>query len=98
MLADLLPPEHGWKPTLRIGDFEVLPHARAAHRTTQAEVTVCRPASSTNRQRAYASRICSIERQPISSSRGDATTYARHLARDTATFNRLREKRNSRLR
>jgi hypothetical protein len=24
MLADLLPPEHGWKPTLRIGDFEVL--------------------------------------------------------------------------
>lgn len=23
-LADLLPPEHGWKPTLRIGDFEVL--------------------------------------------------------------------------
>jgi hypothetical protein len=25
MLADLLPPEHGWKPTLRIGDFEVLP-------------------------------------------------------------------------
>jgi hypothetical protein len=25
MLADLLPLEHGWKPTLRIGDFEVLP-------------------------------------------------------------------------
>jgi len=25
MLADLLPPEHGWLPTLRIGDFEVLP-------------------------------------------------------------------------
>jgi hypothetical protein len=25
MLADLLPPEHDWKPTLRIGDFEVLP-------------------------------------------------------------------------
>lgn len=25
MLADLLPPEHGWRPTLRIGDFEVLP-------------------------------------------------------------------------
>jgi hypothetical protein len=25
MLADLLPPEHGWKPTLRIGDFEILP-------------------------------------------------------------------------
>jgi hypothetical protein len=25
MLADLLPPEHGWKPTLRIADFEVLP-------------------------------------------------------------------------
>ncbi len=24
MLADLLPPEHGWTPTLRIGDFEVL--------------------------------------------------------------------------
>lgn len=24
MLADLLPPEHGWKPTLRIGDFEIL--------------------------------------------------------------------------
>jgi hypothetical protein len=25
MLADLLPPEHGWQPTLRIGDFEVSP-------------------------------------------------------------------------
>ena len=25
MLADLIPPEHGWKPTLRIADFEVLP-------------------------------------------------------------------------
>jgi hypothetical protein len=25
MLADLLPSEHGWRPTLRIGDFEVLP-------------------------------------------------------------------------
>jgi len=25
MLADLLPPEHGYQPTLRIGDFEVLP-------------------------------------------------------------------------
>lgn len=25
MLADFSPPEHGWKPTLRIGDFEVLP-------------------------------------------------------------------------
>jgi hypothetical protein len=25
MLADLLPPEHGYRPTLRIGDFEVLP-------------------------------------------------------------------------
>jgi hypothetical protein len=24
MLADLLPPDHGWQPTLRIGDFEVL--------------------------------------------------------------------------
>jgi hypothetical protein len=24
MLADLLPPEHGLQPTLRIGDFEVL--------------------------------------------------------------------------
>jgi hypothetical protein len=24
MLADLLPPEHGWQPTLRIGDFEIL--------------------------------------------------------------------------
>lgn len=24
MLADLLPPEHGFQPTLRIGDFEVL--------------------------------------------------------------------------
>jgi hypothetical protein len=24
-LADLLPPEHGYKPTFRIGDFEVLP-------------------------------------------------------------------------
>jgi hypothetical protein len=23
-LADLLPPDHGWQPTLRIGDFEVL--------------------------------------------------------------------------
>ena len=23
MLADLLPPEHGWQPTLRIGYFEV---------------------------------------------------------------------------
>lgn len=25
MLADLLPTEHGWEPTLRVGDFEVLP-------------------------------------------------------------------------
>ena len=23
-VADLVPPEHGWKPTLRIGDFEIL--------------------------------------------------------------------------
>jgi hypothetical protein len=25
MLADLLPPEYGYQPTLQIGDFEVLP-------------------------------------------------------------------------
>src|SRR6266545_4303490 len=55
-------------------------------------------APSTNRQRAFAIRICSIDRQPTSSSCELATTYARHLARDTATFRRFRESRNSRLR
>src|SRR6266498_3331033 len=52
-------------------------------------------ASSTKRQRAFASRICGIVLQFTSSSRGLATRYARQRAREIATFSRLRESRNS---
>ncbi len=52
-------------------------------------------ACSTNRQSAFASRICSTVRQSTSSSRGEQTTYARHCARETATFSRFRESRKS---
>ena len=51
-------------------------------------------ARSTNRQSALISRICSMVRARDSSSSGLATTTARHIARDTATLRRLREKRN----
>src|SRR5687768_5419049 len=52
-------------------------------------------ATSTSRQSAFASRICSIVRQFASSSRGLATRYARHFAREIATLRRFREKRKS---
>jgi len=39
----------------------------------------------------WPSRICSIVEHDVSRSRGDATMTARHLAREIATFNRLRE-------
>ena len=55
-------------------------------------------AISTKRHSALISRICSIVRARDSSRRGLATTKARHIARETATLRRLREKRNSRLR
>ena len=64
------------------------PHPRAG--------TNAASANSTNRHSAFASRICSIVRQLTSSSRGLATRYARHRAREIATFSRLRESRNSR--
>src|SRR2546426_6947720 len=51
-------------------------------------------ARSTKRHSALISRICSIVRARDSSSSGLATTTARHIARDTATLRRLREKRN----
>jgi len=51
-------------------------------------------ARSTKRQSALISRICSMVRARDSSSSGLATTTARHIARDTATLSRLREKRN----
>src|SRR3989442_95803 len=51
-------------------------------------------ARSTNRHSALISRICSIVRARDSSSSGLATTTARHIARDTPTLRRLREKRN----
>src|SRR2546422_11103792 len=51
-------------------------------------------ARSTKRQSALISRICSMVRERDSSSSGLATTTARHIARDTATLRRLREKRN----
>jgi len=44
------------------------------------------------------SRIYSIVRARDSSSRWLATMQARHIARETATFNRLREKRKLRSR
>ena len=46
-------------------------------------------------QSAFASRICSTVRQFASSSRGRATRYARHCAREIATLSRFREKRKS---
>src|SRR2546425_2052302 len=58
----------------------------------------CASARSTNRQRALISRICSMVQARDSSSRGLATTKARHIARQAATFRRLRENRNSRVR
>src|SRR2546422_1578628 len=51
-------------------------------------------ARSTKRQSALISRICSMVRARDSSSSGLATTIAKHIARDTATLSRLREKRN----
>ena len=57
-----------------------------------------RSAISANRHSALISRICSIVRACDSSSLGLATTNARHIAREIATFSRLRENRNSRLR
>ena len=51
-----------------------------------------------NRHSALISRIWSIVRACDSSSRGLATTKARHIAREIATLRRLRENRNSRLR
>ena len=53
-------------------------------------------AASTKRQSAFASRICSTVRQFASSSRGLATRYARHFAREIATLRRFRENRKSR--
>src|SRR3989454_11200099 len=50
-------------------------------------------ARSTKRQSALISRICSMVRARDSSSSELATTTARHIARDTATLSRLREKR-----
>ncbi len=58
----------------------------------------CASAKSTNRQSALISRIYSIVRARDSSSRGLATTTARHIARDTATFRPFRENRNSSVR
>jgi len=55
-------------------------------------------AISTNRQSALIRRICSMVRARDSSSRGLAAIHARHIALETATLSRLREKRNSRLR
>ena len=52
-------------------------------------------ASSTNRQSAFASRMCSIVRACTSSSRGAQTRYARHCARETATLSRFRDMRKS---
>ena len=43
-------------------------------------------ASSTNRHHPFTSRIWSTVRHATSSSRGLATSTARHLARETATF------------
>ncbi len=51
----------------------------------------CASARSTNRQSALISRICSMVRARDSRSSGLATTKARHIARDTATFRRFRE-------
>src|SRR4030095_10442879 len=58
----------------------------------------CSSAISANRHRALINRICSIVRARDSSSRGLATMQARHMARETATLRRLREKRKSRVR
>ena len=56
------------------------------------------PASSTNLHNAFTMRICSIVLQRISNNFGLATSTASDCAREIATFNLLREKRNSRLR
>lgn len=47
------------------------------------------PAISLNLQNAFANRICSGVLQSATNSRGLATTTARHLARDVATFSRF---------
>jgi SAM-dependent methyltransferase len=44
------------------------------------------PASSTNRQSAFTSRISSIDLQSASSSRGEQTSSTRHCAREVATL------------
>ena len=68
---------------------------RAAHRPT---LVFYSPAISANRHSALINRICSIVRARDSSRRGLATMQARHIARETATFSRLREKRKSSVR
>ena len=55
-------------------------------------------AISANRHSALISRICSTVRACDSGRRGLATMKARHIARETATLRRLREKRKSRVR
>src|SRR5215213_4103159 len=52
-------------------------------------------AYSTSAHSAFASRICSTVRPRMSSSFGLTTRIARHFARETATFSRLRENRTS---
>ena len=73
---------------------------RAARARTKQPGLFQYPASaySTSRQRALTSCISSMDWQRASRRRGEQTRTARHWAREMATFRRLREKRNDRLR
>src|SRR5262249_28359907 len=74
---------------------------RTAHSSGAAHLpalAACYPAISANRHNALINRICSIVLARDSSSRGLATMQARHIARETATLRRLREKRKSSVR
>jgi hypothetical protein len=74
---------------------------RTAHSSSAAHLpalAACSSAISANRHRALINRIYSIVRARDSSRRGLATMQARHIARETATLRRLREKRKARVR
>ena len=95
--ADLLGEHRGARPRAKDGPRSG-PRGRPPSGRRRPRAVQLVPAISTKRQSALISRICSIVRARDSSRRGLATMQARHIARETATLRRLREKRNSRLR
>ncbi len=67
------------------------PGAEAGAWFHERRVAACSSATSTSRQNAFTSLICSAVRQATVSSSGLDTTIASPRARDTATLSRLPE-------